>query len=214
MKQKKVNSRSNDIKKTPKGKKSEVSASKEVKKSETNIQKTGYKTVEIESSYRENDLGKTLYDLVMELKPKTIIEFGTLNGYSAVAMAQALRDLGAGHIISYDLWDLYKHKHGVRSLVQDEIDRLGLSKYITLETGDFKHWQGDADLVHVDISNDGETIKMLKSKGITGTVIFEGGSVERDRVQWMTKYNKPPIRSSGVRFDVIDERFPSISKLI
>lgn len=186
-------------------------------KSEKTINKkvaSGYSSPTVESSYRENDLGKTLYDLVLKLKPKTIVEFGTLNGYSAIAMAQACRDNKVGHIVSYDLWDGYKHKHGTKSLVQDEIDKLGLSEFITLETGDFKHWQGDADLVHVDISNDGETIKMLKNKGITGTVVFEGGSVERDRVQWMVKYNKPPIRSSGVRFDIIDERFPSISKLI
>lgn len=175
---------------------------------------SGYKSVEIESSYRENDLGKTLYDIVMELRPKTIIEFGTLNGYSAIAMAQALRDIGSGHLISYDLWDYYKFKHGKMNVVQQTIDELGLTEYISLAQGDLKQWQGVADLVHVDISNDGEVLRMIANKHIGGMVIFEGGTQERDKVQWMTRYNKMPMRSSGVRYDVIDPRFPGISKLI
>ena len=175
---------------------------------------SGYVPIQVESSYRENDLGNTLYNLVMELKPKTIIEFGTLNGYSAIAMAMALRDLGEGHLISYDLWDYYKFKHGNQAVVQNTIDELGLTEWISLAQGDLKHWEGKADLVHVDISNDGETLQMLKNKNIGGTVIFEGGTPERDKVQWMTKYNKMPMLSSGVRYDVINPRFPGLSKLI
>ncbi len=214
---KKVNSAKKGIKKTSEVKKSKVSPLKEVKKTETNTRKTGYSSPEVESSCRENDLGKTLYDIVMDLKPKNIVEFGTLNGYSAMAMAMALRDLGAGHLISYDLWDGYKHKHGTMSHTQDEIDKRGLSEFITLQKADFKHWEpSDEDLVFVDISNDGETIRALanKMKNSKAVVLFEGGTLERDTVKWMTQYNRPPIRASGVRFDVIDVRFPSISKLI
>lgn len=203
---KKANSVKKVIKKKP-----------EVKKSEVSRSKIGYSSPEVESSYGENDLGKTLYDLVMDLRPVRIVEFGTLNGYSAIAMAQALRDLGAGHIVSYDLWDGYKFKRGTMSLVQDAIEKAGLAEFITLQKADFKHWESsDEDLVFVDISNDGETIRALanKMKNSKAVAFFEGGTVERDTVKWMTRYNRPPIRSSGVRYDVIEERFPSISKLI
>lgn len=183
-----------------------------------------YKNPEVESSFRENDLGKTLYDLVFQLKPKKIVEFGTLNGYSTLAMAMALDTLTekskkpAGKIISYDLWDSYQFKHGVQSVVQDLLESKKLDKYVTLQRGDFTHWtpEGDEDMVFVDVSNDGKIVKMLadKMKNSKAFVIFEGGTLERDRVQWMTRFNKPPIRSSGVRYEIIDDRFPGISKLL
>lgn len=176
-----------------------------------------YTNPKIVSSYRENNLGKTLYKLVMELKPKRIIEFGTLHGYSAVAMAMALQELGEGHLISYDLWDNYKFTHGVKVLVEEHIKELGLDALITLEEGDLNNWVPEpCDLIHVDISNDGEKLKRIEEKcrGTGAVVIFEGGSPERDRIHWMLKYNRMPMNSCGVRYDVIDEKFPSLSKLI
>ncbi len=176
-----------------------------------------YKNPQINSSYRENDLGETLYDAVMKAKPKKVIEFGTLHGYSTVAIAMALHELGEGHITSYDLWDTYQYKHGSKANVQEMIDQLGLSGFVTLAQGDFKGWIPEPfDLMHVDISNDGKTIFDLreKTKNIDGIVLFEGGSLERDKVGWMTKYNKPPMGSCGVRYEVINSKFPSISKLV
>lgn len=181
-----------------------------------------YENPQIESSFRENNLGKTLYDLVMKLKPKKIVEFGTLNGYSAVCMAMALHELDkkkkhGGHIYSYDLWDSYKFKHAEISTVTETIKDLGLDKYITLAKGSLEHWTpSDEDLVFVDISNSGETITMLreKMKHSRAVVLFEGGIPERDRVQWMSKYNKQTFGSCGVRYQVIDDRFPGLSELI
>lgn len=43
-----------------------------------------YTNPDIESSYRENNLGKTIYETILELKPNTVIEFGCLYGYSTV----------------------------------------------------------------------------------------------------------------------------------
>lgn len=176
-----------------------------------------YTNPQIESSYRQYNIGKTLYDLVLKLKPKTIVEFGTLNGYSAVAMGMALHELGEGHLISYDLWDGYKYRHGRKDKVQETIDGYGLSDFITLSNADFYHWEPtDFDLLHVDLSNDAEKIQKLaqKVKNSTGMVIFEGGSKERDEVQWMSRYNRPHIRSSGIRYEVIESRFPSVSRLL
>ena len=46
-------------------------------------------------------------------------------------------------------------------------------------------------------------------------ILFEGGSLERDNIEWMKKYNKQPINSvkSIINYNVIEEKFPSISKL-
>lgn len=175
--------------------------------------------IETESSYGENDLGRTLYDLVLKHKPKKIVEHGILFGYSTVVMAQALDEIGEGHIYAYDLFDTYAFKHSTMKETQANIDRYGLGKYVTLEQKDFEEWlklSEDFDLMHIDISNKGDTIERLyeavKEQVQKGAiVVFEGGSEERDNVEWMVKYNCKKLRDAKVPFEVIDERFPSLS---
>jgi len=178
-----------------------------------------YKNPNIESSFQKNDLGRTLYDLVLEKKPKKIVEWGTLYGYSTVVMAMALDELGGGHITAYDLFEDYPFKHSTMERTQANIDRNGVSKYITLKHGNFDDWIKDPepfDLLHVDISNHGDIIKRLyaatKDRIATGaTVIFEGGSAEHDQIDWMVKYGFRKIADSGVPYRLLDARFPSIS---
>lgn len=175
--------------------------------------------IEIESSYSENDLGKTLYDLVIEHKPKKIVEFGILSGYSTVVMAMALDEIGEGHIYANDLFEDYEFKHSTVEETQDNIDRYGLTKYVTLSKKNFEEWlkqPEDFDLLHVDVSNKGDTLEHLyravKGQVARGAVVvFEGGSEERDNVEWMMKYDCKKLRDAAVPFKVVDERFPSLS---
>jgi predicted O-methyltransferase YrrM len=178
-----------------------------------------YKNPSIESSFQQNDLGQTLYNIVLEKKPKKIVEWGTLYGYSAVAMAMALDELGEGHITAYDLFEDYPFKHSSMEQTQSNIDQHGVSKYITLERGDFSDWIMNPepfDLLYVDISNNGDTIARLyagvKERIASGaTVLFEGGSAEHDEIEWMVKYGFRKIADSGVPYQLLDARFPSIS---
>lgn len=174
-----------------------------------------YINPEIQSSFRENDLGKTLYDLVIQLKPKKIIEFGALNGYSTVCMAMALDELGKGKIESYDLWKKYPHKNARMSDAQFNVGFYGLNKYVDFFYADVFDWKPEpADMFFIDISNDGDKLLELKNKLMPyGPVFFEGGSYERDNVYWMSEYNRTPITGS-IDYEVIDERFPSISKML
>lgn len=180
-----------------------------------------YTNPNIESSYRDNNLGKTLYNLVLKYKPKKIVEHGILFGYSTVAMAQALDEIGEGHIYAHDLFDKYAFKHSTIKETQANIDRYNLGKYVTLIQGDFEEWlksPEDFDMMHVDISNKGDTIerlyKVVKDKIQKGAiVIFEGGSEERDNVEWMVKYNCKKLRDADVPFEVVDESFPSLSMI-
>ncbi|KKU82063.1 MAG: O-methyltransferase, family 3 [Parcubacteria group bacterium GW2011_GWA1_47_8] len=177
--------------------------------------------IEIETSYSENDIGRTLYDLVLKHKPKKIIEFGVLYGYSTVVMAMALDEIGEGHIYANDLFEDYEFKHSTMSETQANVDRYGLSKYVTLQKKNFEEWlkaSEDFDLLHVDVSNKGDTIERLyeavKDQVQKGSIVlFEGGSEERDNVAWMIKYNCKKIRDAKVPFEVIDEKFPSLSMM-
>jgi len=71
-------------------------------------------------------------------------------------------------------------------------------------------------MMHVDVSNKGGTIERLydavKDKIDEGSIVlFEGGSEERDNVEWMVKYNQKRFRDIEVPYEVIDSRFPSLS---
>ena len=63
-----------------------------------------------------------------------------------------------------------------------------------------------------------DTIKNLHKKVNNNlkngsNLIFEDGSVERDNVEWMIKYNKVPINSiqNVLKYKVLNPMFPSIS---
>lgn len=181
-----------------------------------------YTNPNIYSSYRQNDIGRTFYDLVLEKKPKKIVEFGVLFGYSTIAMAMALDELGEGHIWANDLWEEYPFRHSTMKETQKNIDAYGVSKYVTLQKTDFDAWlkkPEQFDLLHLDISNKGDTIARayaaLKDRIQNGAiVIFEGGTEERDEVEWMVKYNCKKLRESGVPFKVINPNFTALSMII
>lgn len=179
-----------------------------------------YSNPEIESSYYVHNIGETLYNLVLEVKPKVIVEFGSLNGYSAVCMAMALHELNnGGKVQCYDLWTKYPYKNSSIENTKRNVDKYGLLDYVEFYEEDFntcniQHF----DLLHVDISNDGETLlninKRFSEQLKQGkTIIFEGGSHERDNVKWMSEYNKVPMNSvrATVKYEVLNENFPSVS---
>lgn len=215
-----------------------------------------YQNPDIDSSYRENNLGKDLYDAVLKHKPKKIIEFGCLYGYSTIAMAMALDEIGEGVIHGYDLFESYiythsAHKHTSKELLEKKglayyieaikmdfpmwlhpkrnmirksevmknIEKYGLSKYVTLEKKNFNDWiksPEDFDMMHFDVSNNGDTLekiyKAVKPFIEKGSVVyFEGGSIDRDNLAWMDKHHLRKIKDSGVPYRVVNEKFPSLS---
>lgn len=164
---------------------------------------------DVPSSFRRGrGHGQTFYDLVMKLKPKIIIEFGTMCGYSTISMAEALKDLGEGKIYAHDIGVNPYH----RMLLMENIERYKVGAYIEIGDLDFNEWlknPTDFDLLYVDVDNTGETIKKLQRfSGLQ--VIFEGGIPERDT--YPGKENNTPIVGSA-DYEVINETFPGLSKL-
>lgn len=168
----------------------------------------------IVSSYTPNNIGKSIYDAVIKYKPKKIIDFGVLYGYSTVCLAQGVRDNGFGKIIAYDLFEDYEYKNAIKDVVLNNLKFYNLDQYVTIIKKDFNTWlleQEDFDLLHLDISNTGETIESIYNNYPNKTIIFEGGSEERDNCLWMKKYNKKPINSVKHIYDVVNDKFPSLS---
>lgn len=168
-------------------------------------------------------IGRTLFDYVINHKPKLIIEFGVLHGFSTTCMAQALKQLGTGKIHSYDLWEHAEYNHGQRlSSVEKTLQDLKLNEFVELKTGNVfellkqnKVDISDVDLIHIDINNDGDKLldmfNLLQQYNFKGDVLFEGGIKERDNCWWMKEFNKTPIRN--LEFEVLNSNYPGISKI-
>jgi predicted O-methyltransferase YrrM len=180
-----------------------------------------YQNPKIPSSYQYFNLGKIIYDVVLTHKPLKIIEFGCYKGYSTTAMAMALKQLGRGKIMCYDLWDSYQYTHTTLNDTINNIKPYDVLDFIEFKRMDLYEWlqrPEQFDLLHIDIGNTGDIIKKLydatKSQIDNGSVIlFEGGSIDRDNVDWMLKYNCTPINNikSDVQYTILTNYFPSLS---
>jgi len=175
----------------------------------------------ITSSYNINDIGKSLYDLVIEHKPLKIIDFGVLYGYSTVCLAQAVRDNGVGEIIAYDLFEDYEYKNGVKDVVEHNLDFYHCSDIVKIEQNDFYKWLDNPtpfDLLHVDISNTGDVLNDIKNKlskfiDSGSIVVFEGGGEIRDDVAWMDRYKATKMFPliEKLNYKVIRHGYPTLS---
>ena len=73
----------------------------------------------------------------------------------------------------------------------------------------------DFDLLHLDISNTGNTIVNIHNKYPNSKILFEGGTLERDNIEWMVKYNCRPLNSTKniTNYKVLNNNFPGISSI-
>ena len=171
-----------------------------------------YKPLEsIRSSYKDYNYGHVFYAMVLGYKPRLIVECGILDGYSLYHFAKASKVNSEAayfdsQVVAFDLFDDYEYKHGNAVDVHNMLKHEGVSDQVMILQGDAyqvheKFQECEIDMLHIDISNDGDTyLDMIKLWGPKmtkdGIIIFEGGSEERDKVEWMAKYNKKPIRSA------------------
>ena len=154
------------------------------------------------SSYRENNYGQFFSALVAVHKPKVIVECGVLYGYSLASIASSAMFF-AERIVAYDLFEDYQYTKAHRASVEESLDNWGLLHIVELVKQDAveaakNHEDGSIDFLHIDIGNDAEKLGNMfdvwtRKMKVGGIVIFEGGSFERDQVEWMIKYNRPPI---------------------
>lgn len=162
------------------------------------------------SSYIENGFGELLRTYIVNLRPVNCVELGILDGYSTLHIAQGVRDELLLYGVTswfhaYDLFEDYEHKHGSMEEVKQLMKDNSVEQFVDIRKGDaYKVHENYCDNVieflHIDISNTGKVIRdvlELWHPKLAGRAILciEGGSEERDNVEWMKKYNHPSLKA-------------------
>jgi len=153
----------------------------------------------IHSSYKQCNYKLLFYGIVRQIKPDVCVEIGVLEGYSLFSMALALQENANGKIFGFDLFEDYEFRHERLKIINKRIKKIGLEKYISLTKKDAFDIYKDfnrIDLLHVDISNNGKVYSNVFkqwSDRVKKIILLEGGSIARDNIDWMKKYQKPPI---------------------
>ena len=171
----------------------------------------------MKSSYNSNLTYKELLECILFLKnPKKVIEFGILEGFSLEVFASK-KDC---QIEAYDIFDDFEGSRSSKGIIQ----KFENHKNVSITYGDFykkflEIEDNSVDIIHIDIANNGNVyqfaienyMKKLKNDGL---LILEGGSEERDEVEWMEKFNKrkikPYLESLDLEWKTIGN-FPSIT---
>ncbi|MBI2049654.1 class I SAM-dependent methyltransferase [Candidatus Roizmanbacteria bacterium] len=150
------------------------------------------------SSYEKNNYGDFFYALMRIYQPQKVVELGTKAGYSAYHIARALNDNGNGSLDCYDLWEDYQFNSVPQSVAEKNLKEF--KDLISLNSGNAigvdKKYK-TVDILHVDLNNEGGILEKIIPRWIEKIrqiIIIEGGSSERDRVEWMIEYNKMPLR--------------------
>jgi len=152
------------------------------------------------SSYTNKDIdyGELIEAITLSQKPKSIVEIGILDGYSLHHFINSTNNKTTT-IQAYDIFDKFNGNHAREPELKE---RFKNNHNLSIHYGDFyevyKNIEDNIDIIHIDIANNGDTYEYalqhyLPKLSPTGIMLLEGGSQERDEVEWMKKYNKPKI---------------------
>jgi len=149
------------------------------------------------SSYEKNNYGELFYSLMRIYQPKKVVELGTKAGYSAYHIARGLQANGKGSLDCYDLWEDYQFHSVPQSTTADNLKEF--KDIITLNQRNaigVQKLYSKIDILHIDLSNQAEILEKIIPRWIDKVrqfIIIEGGSPERDQLDWMIKFKKKPI---------------------
>ena len=172
----------------------------------------------IKSSYKTNNYDKVFQSICFTLNPKKVVEFGILEGYSLDCFVRYTKN---ALIEANDLFDDFPYNAADYGFITNKYKN---NSNVSINKKNFydavSDYEDDSiDILHIDIANNGDVFEFAIQNylpKVSGMMILEGGSVERDSVEWMIKYDKPRIQpilqkySDSVRIHVIED-YPSIT---
>jgi len=178
--------------------------------------------VDAESSYMQNDYGLVFMLTVLAWKPLLCVELGCLQGYSALHISAALtineqHGNGAGQLFVHDLFEDYKFNSDSQVNVKQRLDDHMAAHNVSLVRGDAykaaeQYKDNSVHLLHIDLSNCGkivrDMIEMWHPKlQMQAIIMIEGGSKWRDKVDWMTKYDRESIYDEINRNPILNGKY-------
>lgn len=154
----------------------------------------------MKSSYNNKEIVtyKDIFELIFKFYDNkmqfNIVEFGILNGFSLKIIADYF---SFSNIQAFDIFDKFDGNHACKDHLIKLFNDYG---NVSIHFGDFYQQHNvindnSIDILHIDIANNGDIyefteqmyFRKMRSGGI---ILLEGGSLERDNVEWMIKYNK------------------------
>lgn len=156
---------------------------------------------EIKSSYKNSLNYKDIFKTIcfMHQNCKKIVEIGILDGYSLKTIADSV-----SNICQIDAYDIFDDFNGNRANKEKLNNIFTPYTNVNILYGDFYNLvntfdNNSIDILHIDIANNGNIyeyvfnnyINKIKNNGI---IVLEGGSNERDNIEWMNKYNYPKMK--------------------
>jgi predicted O-methyltransferase YrrM len=172
------------------------------------------------SSYIKNNYGLIFEMLCLISRPKMIVEFGILDGYSLEKFALTSP---SSEILAYDLFEDFPFNHANFEKIKKKFSiysNVKIDKANFYEAHNFFN-DNSIDILHIDIANDGATFEhALKywTPKVKKFLLLEGGSIARDNVEWMDKYNKKKINpiikkyQKEFKIDILND-YPSLTIL-
>lgn len=164
------------------------------------------------SSYNSKiNFGDIISSITFLKNPKKIVECGILEGYSLDKFI--LNSDTDTQIDAYDIFDKFHGNHAIKDKI---IKQFSPHKNVNIEYGDFYnvfklHENKSIDILHIDIANNGDVYEFMFQNYVDklkddGIILMEGGSEERDNIEWMIKYNKykikPVLKKYSENYDI------------
>jgi len=181
------------------------------------------KVYNMKSSYLNNDInyGDFFKQLCFVKNPSYIVEFGILDGFSLKSM-----QVSTSKNCRIDVFDIFDEFVGNKANLIDIQNKFKDDSRIHINKENFyssteRFQDNSIDILHVDIANTGDIydtlVKLTKKLKDDGILILEGGSKERDEIEWMKKYDKKSLHEMIQRLDMYENitlgTMPSITFL-
>jgi uncharacterized UPF0146 family protein len=170
----------------------------------------------MDSSYKSSiDYCTLIEGITLAVRPRKVVEIGILKGFSLECFRKSSGS--STEIKAYDIFEEFNGNHGDKESLQT---LFAPYDNVSVGYGDFYKIHKtieNVDIIHIDIANNGDVYEYaiqnyLPKLTDNGVMILEGGSPERDNVEWMNKYRKPKISPVVEKYGLsVLGTFPSIT---
>ncbi|OBG74870.1 methyltransferase [Mycobacterium sp. E2462] len=157
------------------------------------------------------EAGRLLYSLVRATRPATVVEFGMSFGISAVHLASAVRDNGAGRVVTTEL------STTKIAAARDTFAETGLDDLITILEGDalvtLSELSGSVDFVLLDGWKDLylPVLELLEPRLSPGVLIVADNTNAADTQPYLDRVRNPDNGYVSFNFNVRDSDSMEVS---